>query len=894
MTDRRLPQVEGELIDRDRPLRFSFDGDPVDAYEGDTVASALFAAGQRVFSRSFKYHRRRGLMCCAGQCPNCMVRVDDEPAVPACTTPAREGMRVEHINAWPSLEHDVMEAGDRAGGPMLQVGFYYKTFLRPRRLWPLYERVLRSAAGLGHVDPAHRRTRRFDKVHVHADVLVVGGGRSGLRAAIDAAHGGADVLLVDEGLRLGGRLARSGPDGAARADGLVTAAHDAGVRVLAPAYAGGLYEGLLVPVYQDDTMHRVRADEVVLATGCIEQPLVFAGNDLPGVMLAGGVQRLINQFRLVPGRRAVVVAAGGEAADAVRALEAAGVDVALVTDPTAPDGLRPLKAHGRKAVQAVTLASASGERRRVECDLLVVAGGRIVDAALLRQAGGTLAYDADRRVYVPDRLPPGVRLALDSEPATPDVPVKAKDESGRQFVCFCEDVTTKDVAMAAGEGFDSLELSKRYTTVTMGPCQGRMCHRNSGLVLAAETGVQPDAQTIGLTTARPPHSPTRFGVLAGRGWHPVKRTPLHDWNAAHSDSMAWAGDWMRAYDYGDAEAEVATVHDSLGVIDVSPLGKLIVRGPDAAELLERLYPNRYANLAEGRVRYGVVCGEDGAILDDGTIARLDDDTFYVTTTSSGSGGMEEWFTWWNAVWGLDVELTNVTPALGAINLAGPASREALSTLTDLDVSNDAFPYLGARHATVAGVPCLILRIGFVGELGYEIHHPAAASHGLWERLIDAGASHGVRPFGLEPQRRLRLEKLHVIVGQDTDAESNPLEAAMPWIVKLDKDQDFIGRRALEQVSGRGDREVLVGWTGSNGAVPAEGAQVVGAGGQPAGRVTSARFSPRLGRAIGMAWVPATRSDDGTAIEFSHAGGPPIPATITHQAFHDPDGELLRS
>ena len=332
------------------------------------------------------------------------------------------------------------------------------------------------------------------------------------------------------------------------------------------------------------------------------------------------------------------------------------------------------------------------------------------------------------------------------------------------------------------------------------------------------------------------------------------------------------------------------MHERLGLIDVSPLGKLIVRGPDAAELLERLYPNRFANLAEGRVRYGVICGEDGAVLDDGTVARLDEHSFYVTTTSSGSGGMEQWFTWWNAVWDLDVHITNVTSALGAVNLAGPDSRRALGTLTDLDLANEAFPYLGARHARIAGVPCLVLRIGFVGELGFEIHHPAACSSALWERLLETGA----RPFGLEPQRRLRLEKMHLIVGQDTDAESNPLEASMPWIVKLDKDQDWIGRHAIEQIQRRGNREVLVGWTALNGVVPAEGAQLVGADGGPSGRVTSARFSPRLGRAIGMAWVPVALAEEGTRVAFSAAGGDTIPAAVTHEAFHDPEGTRLRS
>ena len=522
---RRLPPAEGELIDRGRALEFSFDGAPVSAFAGDTVASALYAAGRRVFSRSFKYHRPRGLLCCAGQCPNCLVRVDDEPAVPACVTPAADGMRVEHVNAWPSLERDVLSLGDRVGGPLMQVGFYYKTFLRPRRLWPLYERVLRSAAGVGRVDPEHRRERRFDKIHRHVDVLVIGGGRSGLEAAIRAAGEGAGVLLVEEGLALGGRLAYGGPAAAAQARELADRARRAGVEILQPAYAGGVYEGLLVPVFAGDVMHRVRAGEVVLATGRIEQPLVFPGNDLPGVMLAGAARRLIGQFRLAPGGRAVLVAADHEGLATREALAAAGVEVVAVADlcPDGPGadgpaasgapagegtwlpGFRPVRAHGARAVRAVTLQRGS-EQREVACDLLVLSGGAVVDAGLLRQAGGALTYDAQRRAYVPDRLPDGVRLAGSREPVTPPTPAHARGQPGKQFVCFCEDVTTKDVVDSLAEGFTSLELSKRYTTVTMGPCQGRMCQRNSALVLAQELGVEPDARQVGTTTARPPIS----------------------------------------------------------------------------------------------------------------------------------------------------------------------------------------------------------------------------------------------------------------------------------------------------------------------------------------------------------------------------------------------------
>ena len=887
----RLPAAGGELIDRARTITFSFDGKPVEAHEGDTIASALFAAGRRVFSRSFKYHRPRGLLCCSGRCPNCLVQVDGEPAVRACMTLARQGARVEHLNARPSLELDVMAAGDRLGGRLLQVGFYYKTFIRPRRLWPLYEKVLRRAAGLGRIAEGDRRARRFDKVHRHVDVLVIGGGHSGLEAATAAAREGRDTLLVEEGLALGGRLATRGPEAAARAHALADEARAAGVEIMRPAVAGGVYEGLLVPVYSRDVMYRVRAGEVVLATGRIEQPLVFAGNDAPGVMLAEGVRRLLHQFRLAPGTRAVVAVADDDSLAVVDELRAAGIEVAAVADLR--QGARVLSARGRKRLWAATIER-EGVAREIRCDLLVASGGFVPDTGLLRQAGGSLRYDEERNAYLPDRMPAGVRIAGSSLAPAPRVPCKVEGESAKQFVCLCEDVTTKDIAQAAAEGFDSLELSKRYTTITMGPCQGRMCQRNGGLLLAEELGTEPDHRQVGITTARPPHAPTRFALLAGRGHQPERRTPLHDWNTANGGDMAWAGDWKRAYHYGDATAEVEAIHERVGLIDVSPLGKLLVRGPDAAELLERLYPNRFGNLAQGRVRYGIVLGEDGAILDDGTVVRLGDEEFYVTTTSSGSSGMEQWFTWWNAVWKLDVEIVNVTAALGAVNLAGPASREVLGALTDIEVSNDDFPYLGARTGLVAGVPSMVMRIGFVGELGYEIHHPAACSEALWTALLEAGAGHDPRAVGLEGQRRLRLEKLHLIVSQDTDAESNPLEAAMPWIVKLDKDQDWIGRRSIEYVSERGLREALVGFTGSNGAVPLEGAAVVGPGGEPAGRVTSARFSPRLGRAIGIAWVKADRSDEGETISISAPDGSIIPAVVTHRPFHDPDGERLRS
>ena len=337
------------------------------------------------------------------------------------------------------------------------------------------------------------------------------------------------------------------------------------------------------------------------------------------------------------------------------------------------------------------------------------------------------------------------------------------------------------------------------------------------------------------------------------------------------------------------------MHESLGLIDVSTLGKLIVRGPDAAAFLERIYPNRYGDMKLARVRYGIVCGDDGSILDDGTVARLSETEFYVTTTSSGAGGMEQWFTWWNAVWGMDCQIVNVTSAVAAFNLAGPNARTALAGLTDFDLANDAFPYLGAGHAEVAGVPCLLLRIGFVGELGYEIHCPAAAGEHLWEALMAAGEPFSVKPFGLEPQRVLRLEKMHVIVGQDTNAESQPLEAGMPWIVKLDKESDWIGRYSIEWYQ-KPRRPLRAGRLRGQERQRAQGGR---AGGRErrAGRPDHvvALLAPARARRSGSRGCRRSRRPPrAPTITISDPSGATIPASVTLKAFYDPDQERLRS
>ncbi|MDQ3874239.1 MAG: 2Fe-2S iron-sulfur cluster-binding protein, partial [Actinomycetota bacterium] len=744
----RLPPQPSERIDRRRRMAFFFEGTPVTAFGGDTIGSALFAAGRRIFSRSFKYHRPRGLLCCSGDCPNCMMEVDGVPNVRVCVEPAREGARVSAQNVLGSLERDLMGIVDKVGGPLTPVGFYYRTMIRPRRAWPLYEKVLRNVAGLGRVDEHATRRRRFETEHRRAEVLVIGASSAGLDAARRAAAAGRQVVLVDDG-----------PGPVPRAGG------EPGFEVVAPASAIGIYEGGLVPVDAGDVLLRFRADRIVVATGAIEQPLLFPGNDLVGVVLPGAVRRLVNAWALKPGDRAVVITADDRGVSALEDLRRAGVDVLELVDLRARKP-RTIVAHGRGG----KLTSVAVDGRSFDADLLVMSGGVQPAYSLLAQAGAKIEYDAARGVFVPDDLPAGVEAvgAAGGELTPAAIPAATFDGGGRKgkcFVCICEDVTDKDVKRAIREGFDSLELAKRYTTVTMGPCQGRLCQLPSVRLFAREN--ETGEAAIGTTTARPPWRPVSLGLLAGRGHEPAKRTAIHHRHKDLGATMMWTGAWRRPHSYGDASREAQAVHESVGLIDVSTLGKLLVTGPDAAPFLERLYPNRFGDMAPGRIRYGVLGTDAGRIMDDGTIARLADELFYVTTTSTGADTVIEWFEWWNAVWRMEVEITDVTGALAAVNAAGPRSRELMSRLTELDVSSEGFKYLDARRAHVAGVPSLILRIGFVGELGYEIHFPSPFGEFVWDEILRSGSDLAVTPFGLEPQRILRLEKMHILVGQDT-------------------------------------------------------------------------------------------------------------------------------
>lgn len=959
-------------VDHQTCVEFRFDGRRYLAYEGDTIASALYRAGVRSFSRGFKYHRPRGLFCLSGACPNCLVNVNGTPSVHACMTSVEEGMIVESQNAWPSRERDLMSVVDKMDR-LLPVGFYYKTFIRPRALWPVYETVLRRAAGLGVVDPDPDRFEESycDKQYRHTEVTVVGGGPAGLAAAVEAADLGVHVLLIEEHPYLGGHL-RYAPRTRHHVDDLIDRVqlHDH-VDVLTAATAFGWYDDNWIGVSQGNRLIKLRTEQLVVATGRIEQPLVFHNNDLPGVMLGSGVQRLMHLYDIVPARRAVVVTTNDAGWTVARDLLDAHVDVALVADarPTIPEtettdavlaagvavlpGYTVKAAIGSEAVEGAVLVrldedapcgrAVPGTEVEVHCDLISLSTGFVANNALLYQSGADIRYDATIDDFVVSDLPTGVRgaghavgtrgldaLMLDGmiagTAAASDVArvaetldvheVQARIETWRgrrteslgryrethsvrppasvagdakKFVCFCEDVTEKDLQAAIAEGFDSIETLKRYSTISMGPCQGKMCSLNSIRLCARET--HRSIEETGRTTSRPPIRPVKLGVLAGRNFSPVRYTSIHERHRALGATMMNAGQWKRPEYYDDPDDEVRAVHAAAGIIDVSTLGKLDVRGPDAVAFLERIYTNRLADLAAGRIRYGVMCTEEGIIFDDGVVCRVDDDHFYLTTTSSGITGVYEWLTWWRATWDVQVHVTDVTTSYGAINLAGPRARDVLTPLTDLDLSTDSLPYMHWRAGTVAGVPARLLRIGFVGEMGYEIHFPAEYGTHLWDSLMEAGARYGIRPFGIEAQRRLRLEKKHIIVGHDTDALSDPFGAGMSWIVKLEKEW-FVGKPSLLQRKRWGPRERLIGFEMIDAAiVPDEGTQIV-ENGSIVGRVTSARYSRVLGKSIGMGWVLPERAHAGARIRIQtpeHMAE----ATVVTAPFYDPKGERLK-
>ncbi|MEM9196348.1 MAG: sarcosine oxidase subunit alpha family protein [Pseudomonadota bacterium] len=997
----RLPSG-GVLIDRSQPLQFRFNGRRLRGFAGDTLASALLASGQTLLGRSFKYHRPRGLVAAGVEEPNSLMTIGDgarsEPNRRATMVPLAEGLTARSQNHWPRLEFDI--GGVNAWlAPLLPAGFYYKTFLQPRIAWKhLFEPVIRQSAGLG---PAPKKPDpdRYEHLYAFADVLVVGGGVAGLQAACAAAETGARVMLLEQAPHWGGRALVDTQEVEGEETGLWVArqvaalAERPNVTLRSDCTVSGLFDHGYVLAEEElrsdaggtprSRLWRIRAKRIVTATGAIERPLAFAGNDLPGVMLAAAMRDYLALWAVSPGDRTVVMTNNDDAYRTAIALKRAGLDVPVILDARGmfssqlvadaralgirvEFGRAIARVQGRRKVKAVEVCAIAGEGAVIEtipCDAVAMSGGWSPAVHLWSHCGGKLVWDAAATQFLPDlarpptgadgrafvlptgpvagqgeapaasgdaaaigrraaeeagggppsdeAAPPVVTASPPTEPAdAPPLPLWVVPQGAapalraKAFLDFQNDVKVSDIELAAREGFESVEHAKRYTTLGMATDQGKLSNI-PGLAVLSDALGQPIAQT-GTTTFRPPWVPLTLGAVAGDARGPLfratRRTVTDGWAEARGAVFEPVAAWRRAFAYPqDGETtlaalrrEVLAVREDVGLLDASTLGKILVKGPDAAAFLDRIYTNMMSTLKPGRCRYGLMLTENGFVFDDGVVVRQDAETFLLHTTTSGAervhGHLEEWLqTEW---WDMRVFTLDVTEAHAQFAIAGPKARNLLDRLGIDGLDGQSLPFMSSASRMVLGGPARIHRISFSGELSFEIAVPASRGLALWEVLVEAGAT----PYGTEAMHVLRAEKGFIIVGDETDGTVTPHDLGMSWAVSKKK-SDFIGKRALERshLAAEG-RKQLVGLDClERGRGLPDGAHAVAgrrADGKPRaiGHVTSSYHSPTLGRHIALGLIEGGMSRLGQVLEFPVGRRETLRARIVDPCFLDKEGQ----
>jgi sarcosine oxidase subunit alpha len=935
-------------------------------HPGDTLASALLANGVQLVGRSFKLHRPRGIFSCGVEEPTGLVDLNEgaarTPNMRATLVELYEGLVAASVNCWPSVEFDLGAINNQMAA-LLPAGFYYKTFKWPS--WHLFEPAIRRMAGLGRAsgkpDPD-----RYEEVAAQADVLVIGGGLAGLSAAVSAAEAGADTLLLASGPALGGALAW-------RADSqvreLMVRAQRLGVRQMTRTLAFGIYDHNLVCARETlqpaaaraaaggvlrERLWKIRARAVITAAGALERPMLFPNNDRPGVMLAGAADKYAHAYGVACGQRVVIAANSDSAYRVAASLRAAGVNVVALVDrrPPADIGahaphLRTLvsaciaKVGGAKALRHCTVISTEmgASPERLECDLILSAGGHAPAVHLHSQAGGKLRWVEESAMFVPEGAAPGVwsagacagifdrdtvashaaelGRALAQRRAAPPAAVGGAGRSlpathvpgvtGKQFVDLQNDVSVGDVGLAAQENYRSVEHLKRYTTTGMGTDQGKTSNINALVLMGEFTGREP--AEVGTTKFRPPFAPVTLGLLAGRRvgalYRPLKTLPAHAWHEARGALFEQFGNWVRPAAYpkpnetleSAAQREATTVRKTAGLLDGSPLGKLEIYGPDAAQFLDLMYVGTLSNLALGQARYGLLLNENGIVVDDGIVARLGPERYWVNTTSAGvertTAAFEEWLQCEYTT--LRVLVTPVTSRWGNVTVAGPRAWDWLASVGfDPTLAPGAMQHMTIRDSTLDGVPLRVLRASFSGELGYEINVPADHVQGLLERLWARAGEFAAAPYGIEALEIMRTEKGFIHIGTDTDGTTLPQDIG--FARGLDrKAANFVGRRSLLRPAARDpNRFQLVA------LIPVDGRTVLPVGAQIApaapptqteGHVTSSYWSPELERPVALGMLARGSQRLGEKIRVHHLGEV-IDAEVVKAPFIDPKGERL--
>lgn len=984
MTSYRLKS--GGLVDRTTALPFTFDGKAMRGFAGDTLASALLANGQQLVGRSFKYHRPRGILTAGAAEPNALMTIGrggrTEPNTRATMQELYAGLEANSQNRWPSLEHDV-GAINSLLSPFLSAGFYYKTFMWPAKFWEkLYEPVIRKAAGLGkasyEADPD-----AYEKCWAHCDLLVIGAGATGLVAALVAGRAGARVILLDEQAQIGGGLLAETAliNAMSAADFVATTKAELeslpNVQVLARTTAFGWYDGNVFGAVERVQKHvatpaanrpverlwRIAAKKAILATGAEERPLVFGGNDIPGVMMAGAMRRYLNHYGVAPGQKTAIFTTNDSGYALAADLEAAGVSVTALIDSRrdatiAYQGKARLvrgglvsNVHGGKSVQGLDLWR-EGQLERLEVDSLAMSGGfspiihlachrggkprwsdehsaflapeGLRDLALAGSAAGVFGIaacmaDASAQTdailqslgFKASLFVPSVGAEKAPLPATPvwSIPgIKSK-----AFVDFQNDVHIKDLGLAVQEGYGHVELAKRYTTNGMATDQGKLSNVNAIGLLAEARRVSP--ADVGTTTFRPFYTPVSFGALAGsshgKHFQPVRKSSLHDWAAKNGATFVETGLWYRSAWFPKAgengwresvDREVKNVRTNAGICDVSMLGKIEVCGPDAAEFLNRVYCNAFLKLPVGKARYGLMLREDGFIYDDGTTSRMDENRYFMTTTTAYAAAVLNHLEFCAQVhWPeLDVRLASVTDQWAQMAVAGPKSRIILQTLVDDDISNEAFPYLAAKEVSLLGgrLNGRLFRISFSGELAFELAVPADYGESIADAVMLAGEEHGIQPYGVEALSVLRIEKGHV-THNEINGTVVPADLGFAKMVSSTK-PDFIGKHMLNREGlTDADRPQLVGVMPLDAATSFKtGAHILKKGAEPTlendqGYITSSCFSPHLNSTIGLALVKGGAARHGEEVlAWNGLRNEFTPAKLVSPVFVDPNNEKL--
>ncbi len=980
-----------------KKIKIFFDGKSYDAFEGDTIASALIRNDIKLIGRSFKYHRPRGIYTCGIEEPNALVQIlneHNEPNTRATIKRAYDGIKISSQNRWPSLDYDIGSINNVLS-PIFSAGFYYKTFMGPKGFWKkIYEPLIRRTAGLGK-PPNNFRSKSIHQNH-NVDILIVGGGLSGLVAARKLIDTEYDVLLIEHDSFLGGILKNSNKvkniDGKKTIDWVNETEklilNSKNIKILKNTlvttynFTNHLialedkYVGKKIDLEKSElVLHKIRTKNTILANGHIERFISFRNNDLPGVMLASSFEKYIHRYGVVPEKNPVIFTNNSSTISLIKSLKDLNCKPAAYIDSRKSGEIEnEIKDYlnnndipfypeseiegcdGNKKVEKVSIRK-DNSIFFIKTSMLCVSGGFNPDIHLFTQSKGLVKWDEKIISFKPDTAFQNT-ITLGSVSGNYDFQkiCKEADEKlsflnvnkfyteiktnvvdnysiielwetkngkksnwSKSFIDLHNDVTTKDLKQAINEGYDRIEHLKRYTTNSMGTDQGKISSINSlGIVSKL---LNKKISEVGTTTYRPPYAPLSFAAIAGRStyefYDPERKTPIHNWHIKNNAIFEDVGQWKRPWYFKKFKNE--TMHQAVqreskqtrltaGILDGSTLGKIEIKGKDALEFMNLMYTNAFTKMKPMTSRYALMLGEDGMIMDDGIICKINDKHFIATTTSSGApkvlAHMEEFLqTEWPH---LQVFLNSITEQYTTFNISGPKTREIISKVfTDINFSNENFPFMTFKTFIYKNTQARIMRASFTGELGYEIYISPKHALELWEKIFKHGKEFDLVPYGTETMHLLRAEKGYVVIGQETDGTVTPIDINFNWMIGKNK-KDFIGKRSLKRSDTiREDRKQLVG------VVPLDKSQFIDEGQHVVecenlprhiktpieylGHISSSYHSPNLNYCISMAMIKGGKKLLGKKLFVSSPNGTKnIPVEIVSPVFIDPENKRLVS